>query len=81
MAGFFVVIFQQMRRVGAKAETLAFLQLLAGVLGLAPGFFCAFAWSVIAYRPHTYDPQFVRALQDMGWFAFMYPWVGITQIV
>lgn len=38
------------------------------------------AWSVAAFRPGQIDPQITQALNDFGWFTFLFTW-GVFTIV
>lgn len=35
-------------------------------------------WSVAAFRPGQLDPQIIQALNDLGWFIFLFTWAVFT---
>ena len=77
LVGLFVVIFQQLRRVEGNA-TLAYTQLVAGVLSLVPGIVIPFlVWSPLVFRPGTLEPRLTQTLTDLGMFSFFVPWPAI----
>lgn len=36
------------------------------------------SWSVAAFRPGQIDPQIIQALNDLGWFIFLFTWAVFT---
>lgn len=36
------------------------------------------AWSVAAFRPEQLQPQITQALNDLGWFIFLFTWAVFT---
>ena len=79
-ASFTGAITAQMRRIETRATpVLTYTQLAAGTASILLFLVPALIWTAAAYRPER-DPQITQALNDLGWFFFVMPFVlGFTQ--
>ena len=72
---FTAAIAAQMRRVeNRETPVLTYAQLAAGIASILLFIVPALVWTAAAYRPER-DPQITQALNDLGWFFFVMPFV------
>lgn len=65
----------QMRRMEPReTPVLSYAQLAAGSASILLFLVPALVWSVAAYRPER-SPEITQALNDLGWFFFVMPFV------
>ncbi len=65
----------QMRRIEHRATpVLSYAQFGAGIASILLFLIPALIWSVAAYRPER-SPEITQALNDIGWFFFVMPFV------
>ncbi|MGA2408828.1 MAG: hypothetical protein ABSG46_00355 [Candidatus Binataceae bacterium] len=58
-----------MRRIEGSSPVLTYVQLSGGILTAWVLMFCPAIWATAAFRPEA-DPNFVRALNDLGFILF-----------
>jgi hypothetical protein len=76
---FGVSITMQTRRIeGPGYPIMSYLQLPVMGLSAVIAAFCAIFWEAAAYRPDNTSPDVTRALNDLGWFTFLWPWVPFS---
>ena len=76
---FGVSITMQTRRIeGSRYPIMSYLQLPVMGLSAVIAAFCAIFWEAAAYRPDDTSPDVTRALNDLGWFTFLWPWVPFS---
>lgn len=74
-APFTAAIAAQMRRIEHRATpVLTYSQLAAGIATILLFLIPALIWTVAAYRPER-SPDVTQALNDLGWFFFVMPFV------
>lgn len=65
----------QMRRMENRTTpVLTYTQLAAGIASMLLFIIPALVWTVAAYRPER-SPEITQALNDIGWFFFVMPFV------
>lgn len=69
---FFAAITMAMRRIRGRLDGLCLAQLLAGAVAVWVFTLPVLLFSVAAYRPAERDPEITQALNDLGWFLFLF---------
>lgn len=69
-----VAVAVQTRRTERGVPALTYLQLAASAVSWTTGVLAPLVWAVAAFRPDAIAPDLTRALNDLGWFLFLFPW-------
>lgn len=69
-----VAVAVQTRRTERGVPALTYLQLAASAVSWTTGVLAPLVWAVAAFRPDEIAPELTRALNDLGWFLFLFPW-------
>lgn len=69
---FGVAIAVQTRRAEHHRPVLAYVQIACVAIAALEGVMSAVIWAAAAFRPDAIDPDITRALNDLGWFAFLF---------
>jgi putative effector of murein hydrolase LrgA (UPF0299 family) len=76
---FGVAVAVQTRRIeSAWQPIMTYLQLPVMAVCAVIAVFCAIFWEAAAFRPDDTSPDVTRALNDLGWFTFLWPWVPFS---
>lgn len=76
---FGVAIAAQTRRIEARwAPIMTYLQIAVMAVCAVIGVFCSIMWEAAAFRPGDTTPEVTQALNDLGWFVFLWPWVPFS---
>lgn len=62
------------RRSEAGFPILSYIQLTCIAVGTMVGVLIALTWGLAAYRPDDTSADITRALNDAGWFFFLFDW-------
>jgi hypothetical protein len=67
------------RRIESRRQPLmTYLQLTSMAVCAVIAVFCGIFWEAAAYRPGMISTDVTQALNDLGWFTFLWPWVPFS---
>lgn len=72
------VVLARLRRAERGTPVFTYASLILMPIALFLLILPFIAWSVAAFRPGQVDPQIIQALNDLGWFIFLFTWAVFT---
>jgi hypothetical protein len=62
------------RRSESTFPVFTYMQVACVAMAGIVAMFCCMLWSWAAFRPDEIAPETTRAINDLGWFLFLYTW-------
>lgn len=73
-----IAVAVQTRRLGARSQTLAYVQIASAAVSTAIIVLMCMFWAIAAFRPTEMPADIIRALNDIAYFLIVWPYFPFT---